>query len=202
MVVVNLRPDTVDATEFVRFDRARVLRVLACSWKAYPERERTLAKGHYRQPARAEGEGAMSDYEHDFYTWTQAQARALRHKNWATLDVDHLAEEIEDLGQSIEHAIESHLERLLLHLLKWRYDPAQDPRRGRRLTIRHARREIAKYVRRNPGLHDYPAHYLADAYHVARDDAPDETGLPQETFPETCPWPIERVLDPEFWPEG
>jgi hypothetical protein len=29
MVVVNLRPDTEDATEFVRFDRARVLRVLA-----------------------------------------------------------------------------------------------------------------------------------------------------------------------------
>jgi len=29
MVVVNLRPDTEDATEFVRFDHARVLRVLA-----------------------------------------------------------------------------------------------------------------------------------------------------------------------------
>jgi hypothetical protein len=29
MVVVNLRPDTEDATEFDRFDHARVLRVLA-----------------------------------------------------------------------------------------------------------------------------------------------------------------------------
>jgi hypothetical protein len=29
MVVVNLRPDTEDATEFVRFDQARVRRVLA-----------------------------------------------------------------------------------------------------------------------------------------------------------------------------
>ena len=57
----------------------------------------------------------MSTYDTDFYTWTRAQAEALRHKYWAALDVDHLAEEIADLGQSIENAIESHLDRLLLH---------------------------------------------------------------------------------------
>jgi hypothetical protein len=144
----------------------------------------------------------MSDYDTDFYTWTHTQAAALRAKDLAALDLEHLAEEIADLGQSIEHAIESHLERLLLHLLKWRYDPAQEPRRGWRLTIRHARREIRKYLRRNPGLQHYPARYLPDAYQVAREDAPDETALAPETFPETCPWTVQQVLDADFWPEA
>jgi hypothetical protein len=150
---------------------------------------------------RQEVEGTAATYETDFYTWTQEQTLALRNKDWAALDVDHLAEEIEDLGQSIEHAIESHLERLLLHLLKYRYDPAQRPRRGWRLTIRHARREISKYLQRNPGLQHHPARYLADAYQVAREDAPDATGLPPDTFPAICPWAIAQVLDLDFWPE-
>jgi hypothetical protein len=143
----------------------------------------------------------MSTYDTDFYTWTQQQAAAIRAKDLAALDIDHLAEEIEDLGSNVQHAIESHLERLLLHLLKWRYDPAQEPRRGWRLTIRHARRELAKYLRRNPGLQHHPADYLTEAYAYAREDAPDETGLPLATFPEVCPWPITRVLDADFWPE-
>jgi hypothetical protein len=141
-------------------------------------------------------------YETDFYAWTQHQARALRADVLGELDRDHLAEEIEELGSNVQHAIESHLERLVLHLLKWRYDPAQDPRRGWRLTVRHARREIAKYLRRNPSLRAYPGDYLAEAYQIAREDAPDETGLPEETFPAACPWPIEAVLDADFWPEG
>jgi Domain of unknown function DUF29 len=144
----------------------------------------------------------MSDYDTNFYAWTQQQAAALRTKDWAALDVTHLAEEVDDLGNSVQHAIESHLERLLLHLLKWRYDPAQEPRRGWRLTIRHARREIAKYLRRNPGLQHHPTDYLAEAYHAIREDAAIDADLPLATFPEACPWTIAQVLDADFWPEA
>ena len=55
-------------------------------------------------------------YDTDFYTWTQEQAEALRTKNLAALDLDHLAEEIEDVGNSVRFALESHLVRLLLQL--------------------------------------------------------------------------------------
>jgi Domain of unknown function DUF29 len=143
----------------------------------------------------------MSTYDTDFYTWTQAQAAALRAKDWSALDVDHLAEEIADLGQTIENAIESQLDRLVLHLLKYRYDPAQRPRRGWRLTIRHARRELARLLRKNPGLQHHPARYLPTAYRHARDDAPDATGLPLATFPAACEWTVDQVLDEDFWPE-
>lgn len=113
----------------------------------------------------------MSDYDTDFYAWTQAQAAALRAKDWPALDVAHLAEEIADVGNAQRFTLESHLERLLLHLLKYRYDPAQLLRRDWRLTIRHA-----------------------------RDDAQDATRLPLATFPEVCPWPVEQVLDAAYWP--
>jgi hypothetical protein len=48
----------------------------------------------------------MSDYDTDFYTWTQAQAAALRARDWPVLDVAHLTEEVEDLGGSVQHAID------------------------------------------------------------------------------------------------
>jgi hypothetical protein len=141
-------------------------------------------------------------YDTDFYAWTQAQAEALRAKDWAALDLEHLAEEIDSLGKSDRRALVSHLDRLLLHLLKWRYDPARDPRRGWQLSIRHARREIAELLADNRSLHGYPAERLADAYRHARGDAAIDTGLPLATFPEACPWKPTQVLDEDFWPEG
>jgi uncharacterized protein DUF29 len=126
---------------------------------------------------------AAPTYDTDFYTWTQTQAAALRAKDLAALDLEHLAVEIADLGQAIENAIESHLDRLVLHLLKYRYDPAERSRRGWRLTIRHARRELAKLIEKNPGLQHHPARYLTTAYRHAREDAPDATDLPPATFP-------------------
>jgi hypothetical protein len=66
-------------------------------------------------------------YDTDFYAWTQAQAQALQVKDWPALDIEHLAEEIADLGSHQRYAIESQLERLQLHLLKYRYDAARRP---------------------------------------------------------------------------
>jgi hypothetical protein len=142
----------------------------------------------------------MSDYEHDFYAWTQEQAEALRAKEWKTLDVENLVDEIESLGRSERYAIESHLHNLLTHLLKWCDDSATEPRRGWRLTIRNARCEIAKRARGRHG--DYPAQYLATAYRDACEDAADEADLPLTTFPPTCPWSVEQVLDANSWPEA
>jgi hypothetical protein len=141
----------------------------------------------------------MNDDDTDFYAWTQAQA--LRQKDVAALDLDHLAEEIIDLGSNHRYAIESQLERLLLHLPKWRYDPAQDPRRLWRLTIRQARREIGTRVADSPSLQDHLVHDLITAYRHAHEDAVDETGLPVATVPEACPWSIAQGLDDELLPE-
>jgi hypothetical protein len=139
-------------------------------------------------------------YDTDFYAWTQAQAAALRTKDWPALDLDHLAEEIHSLGIADEHAITRHLQRLLLHLLKWRYQPTHRTPSWRR-SIRQARDAIVDRTERSPSLRDYPLQRLPLTYRRARRDAADETGLPLATFPETCPWTIEQVLDEDFWQE-
>jgi hypothetical protein len=142
------------------------------------------------------------NYDTDFYAWTQAQAQALRAKEVAALDLEHLVEEIESLGKRDRRILESQLRRLLLHLLKYRYDPAPEPRRGWRVIIRDARREIADLLEDSPSLRDHPERYLARAYRIACDNAADETGLPLATFPAACEWSIAQVLDEDFWPEA
>jgi hypothetical protein len=143
----------------------------------------------------------MSDYDTDFYAWTQQQAQALRAKDWDAVDLEHLAEEVDDLGASIRKGIVSQLERLLVHLLKWRYDPVTDPRRLWRLSILDARHEISKDLATNRTLRGFPAERLADTYRYARRVAALETDLPPVTFPEACEWTVDQVLDEEFLPE-
>jgi Domain of unknown function DUF29 len=143
----------------------------------------------------------MSDYDTDFYAWTQAQAAALQAKDWAALDLDHLAEEVEDLGKRDRRAVESYLEVILLHLLKWAYQPE---RRGRswQKSLLQARHRLAKLLRENPSLVSQVPGFLEEGYPYARRLAQVETGLPLTTFPEACPWQVAQVLDEDFWPES
>ena len=142
---------------------------------------------------------SKADYDTDFYGWTQAQAEALRAKDWAALDMDHLAEEIEDVGNSVRFAIESQLVRLLLHLLKLRHDPATRPRRRWKATVDAAREEIAK--RATGGLQHHPERYLPDAYRQARRRAMLAMDRPLGGIPEICPLTIAQVLNADFFPE-
>ena len=144
---------------------------------------------------------SMPTYETDFYAWTQAQAAAIRAKNLAALDVDHLAEEIESLGIADERAITSQLQRLLIHLLKWCYQPThRSPSWD--TTIDQARDRITDRIVRSPSLHDYPAQRLPLAYRRARRQAAKETGFPLAMFPELCPWTLAQLLDEDFRPEA
>ena len=143
----------------------------------------------------------IPSYDTDFYTWTQQQATALRAKDWPGLDVANLAEEIESLGNEQAHAVESHLVIVLTHLLKWRYQ-SERRSRGWRTSVRVGRQQIARRLRRNPGLRPDLPTFLTNAYDDARTRAMDETDLPLATFPEVCPWTLAQVLDEDFWPEA
>lgn len=142
-------------------------------------------------------------YAEDFYTWTQTTAALIRAGTWRSLDTESLAEEVESLGISQQHALQSHLRQLVMHLLKWQYQPSR-----RQLghswesSITLARDEIALVLERNPGLQHQMPGYLAKRYGAARRLARVETGLPLTTFPATCPWTLEQVLDDDFFPEA
>jgi Domain of unknown function DUF29 len=138
-------------------------------------------------------------YDTDFAAWAHQQAEHLRKKAITKLDYAHLAEEIEALGISDERAITRQLQRLLLHLLKWRYQPTHRTPSWRR-SIRQARDTIADRLERSPSLREYPAQRLPLAYRRARRDAGEDTGLPLATFPEACEWDIGALLAEDFFP--
>jgi hypothetical protein len=72
-------------------------------------------------------------YESDVLAWSRHQADLLRRlaRGERVNDIDwaHVAEEIEGVGQSELHSVESFLNLIMLHLLKlqaWPDDPASD----------------------------------------------------------------------------
>jgi hypothetical protein len=138
-------------------------------------------------------------YDADFYAWTQAQA--LRNKDWQALDLANLAEEIESLGKRDRRGVESYLEAVAEHLLKWVYQPQERARRGRswRTSVGNARRGMERLIEDSPSLRDVPASRLVIIYRRARHGAADESGLPLTTFPDACPWSLEQLQDEDFW---
>lgn len=136
-------------------------------------------------------------YDRDFYQWLIETAYLLAEGRLSELDVANLIDEIESMGKSQKRAIESYLNVLLLHLLKWNYQP--DRRSGSwKSSIRNSRRAIQKRLQESPSLTSYPETVFLECYTLARENAADETGLPLDIFPETPPFTIEQALNPEF----
>ena len=135
-------------------------------------------------------------YDTDFYAWTQAQATALAAGHVTELDLANLAEEIGSLGKNDLRALRSNLRVMLLHLLKWRHQPER-----RQDSIDEHRTRIQDIVADSPSLALQVQELLPQAYRQARRLAAQQTQLPPGIFPDTCPWTVDEVLDPEFWPE-
>jgi Domain of unknown function DUF29 len=141
----------------------------------------------------------MSDYDTDFYAWTQAQAAAIRAGAWDAVDRVHLAEEVEDVGKSERRALTSHLRVLLTHLLKWEYQPE---RRSDSWTdsMLHAQIEVQTILEESPSLRPELPAFIARAYAQARFVAAKETTQDLVRFPDTCPWRPDHLLYPEIVP--
>jgi hypothetical protein len=114
----------------------------------------------------------------------------------------HLAEELEDMGKSNRRALLNRLQVLVMHLLKYRHQPHLRSRSWE-MTIRNQRDVIQDLLQESPSLSTIlnEPDKLAQAYIRAMRDAVAETGLSPNTFPSDCPFTLEQLLDPEFWPE-
>jgi hypothetical protein len=139
-------------------------------------------------------------YEQDFYAWANEQAQLLRTGKLSEADIEHIAEEIETMGKTEKRELISRLKVLLMHLLKWRFQPG-----GRstswRLTIAEQRREVVDHLADNPSLKAKLPETMESAYGGAVLAAARETNLDLNTFPSTCPWSFEQVIDRNFWPD-
>ena len=60
-------------------------------------------------------------YQTDYSAWAAQNAELLRAGRYAELDIEHLLEELSDMGKSEQRALENRLTILIAHLLKWEY---------------------------------------------------------------------------------
>ncbi len=138
-------------------------------------------------------------YETDVVAWANEQAALLRAGKLSSLDVEHIADEVEDVGKSEKRELASRMAVLLAHLLKWR---AQRANRGVswEVTIRVQRKAIAAHVEDAPSLKATlrDERWFASVWGDALDQATKETGLAD--FPEACPWSTDQILDTSFLP--
>jgi Domain of unknown function DUF29 len=139
-------------------------------------------------------------YETDFYAWANEQAALLRAGKLDSADIENIAEEIESMGRSEKSQLINRLTVLLLHLLKWRY---QSGLRGNswRLTIKEQRYRLRRHMNDNPSLKSQLNEAMLDAYCLAQIRAERETGLPVETFSETCPFTFDQAMAEDFLPD-
>lgn len=139
-------------------------------------------------------------YETDFYAWTQEQARLLRERRFDDLDLENLVDEVETVGRSDKRQIESRLETLMAHLLKWKFQPGSRGNSWIR-TIFEQRRRLIGLVEDSPSLREFLRQEVFKGYTAARLLAAEETGIAFGLFPEECPFTPDQVLDLEFFPE-
>ena len=139
-------------------------------------------------------------YEQDVVAWAREQAALLREGKFSAIDVEHIAEEIEDVGKSEQRELSRRMDELLAHLLKWQYQPGRRGSSGQR-TIREQRRAVGVALQKTPSLRNSLSDegWLTGTWADAVSKAVEETGL--DVFPEDLPWSTEQLLSTEFYPE-
>ena len=140
-------------------------------------------------------------YEADFVEWIDKAAKLLKQGKFSELDIENLIEEVESLGRSEKNALRSNLRVLLMHLLKWQYQPNKRSSSWRGTIIEH-RIRIQDILEDSPSLKNFYPQIFDKTYQQACKKAAEETGLSLGTFPVECPYTLKQVLDVEFLPEG
>jgi Domain of unknown function DUF29 len=141
------------------------------------------------------------NYETDIVAWANEQAWLVRNKKFELLDIEHIAEEIEDVGKSEQRELASRMAVLIAHLLKWQFQPERRGSSWER-TIKEQRKSLGFHLKKVHSLKtklcdvEWIDSVWADAVTIAIK----ETGL--ENFPETFPWIIEDVLSLNWFPKS
>jgi hypothetical protein len=143
---------------------------------------------------------SQSLYDRDYALWIDRTVADLRAGNLRDLDLENLIEEIEDMGRSQKQALRSNLKIVLMHLLKYAFQPEKRSNSWRS-TLREHRDRLSEALCDSPSLKRHVEESLDDSYGKALKLAADETGLPRSTFPEANPFSLEEIFDPEYLPE-
>lgn len=145
-------------------------------------------------------------YDTDFYEWSMQQAELLRAGRFDLVDVENIAEEIESLGNSDKRQIATRMSRIIEHLLKLQFSPAQDPRSDWRVSATYQRQNLDQILGDSPSLNARRAEFLLTAWkmgvNLARKGMKDEPeALRSLALVAALPiYSIDQILDDDFFP--
>jgi len=135
-------------------------------------------------------------YQEDFYVWTQRQAELLRARRFEDLDLEHLIEEVEELGDTKLSSVLNNARVVMEHLLKLQHSPATDPRNSWRATVRQHRSRLE--IELTPRLRQILQDELPRVFGIARKNAAElmrDHGehAAADVLPEHCPYTVDQI---------
>jgi hypothetical protein len=139
-------------------------------------------------------------YETDALIWTETQVALLRARKFDQLDLENIISELEYQVQKDKRSVASHLRGLMMHLLKYQFQPQRRTQSWNSTIIEH-RHKILDALEDMPSLRPQVDEYVARNYPKAWKAAILETRLPPATFPQENPYTTDQILDMDFFPD-
>lgn len=138
-------------------------------------------------------------YESDFAAWAETNAELLRAGRFSEVDLEHLAEEIEDMAKRERRELRRRLARLIQHLLKWQFQPEKRSTSWQR-TIAEQRDAISVLLQESPSLKPGFGRLAGDSYLAAAKMAAIEMRRDVKALPSSSPYTMEQLLDLDYLP--
>lgn len=148
-------------------------------------------------------------YNRDLQLWIEQTIRQLKNHEFESLDIEHLIEELVDLGKSEKNALRGNLMILLAHLLKLniQHDVPDSMKVSWYSSVLEHRQRVLNNLADTPSLKSYLVEAVEKAYPRGRKLAIKEEQLakfgvriPEEIeYPITCPFSIQQILDEDFY---
>jgi Domain of unknown function DUF29 len=146
-------------------------------------------------------------HDRDFFAWTQHQARTLRElkaiRPNLPLDLDNLAEEVEDLGLREKREVRSQARRVIEHLLKLEHSAAAEPRAGWAGSVMDARdilRDAVTETLRQDLEEQLDRQYLAARRKAALGLRSHRENEAVAALPARCPYGLDEILGDDWYP--
>jgi hypothetical protein len=148
-------------------------------------------------------------YDLDLQRWIEQTIQQLSDREFGSLDIEHLIEELVDLGKAEKNALRSNLTILLAYLLKLAVqNDAPDMMKGSWYSsVLEHRQRVINNLADTPSLKSFLLEAMGKAYPDARKLAIKEGKLakfgvciPEESeYSIVCPFLIEQILDEDFY---
>lgn len=139
-------------------------------------------------------------YQTDDLAWFETTLKTVQSHRLEALDLDSLAEILEELVRDKKRSGESFLEQIIRHLLLIEYWENE-----RDYNYRYWASEIVNFrnqleIDMTTNLYQYLEQHLEKIYKRAVKYVIVKTGFTKETFPTKCPYNIEKLINSDWLP--